>query len=64
MAAVACPTLVLVGDEDTVFLEPSRSLAATVPGAELVVIPGAGHSPQFEHPEAWYLALRGFLDSL
>jgi 3-oxoadipate enol-lactonase len=64
MAGIACPTLVLVGDEDTVFLDPARALAATVPGAELVVIPGAGHSPQFEHPQEWYRAVRGFLDSL
>jgi pimeloyl-ACP methyl ester carboxylesterase len=64
MAAVRCPTLVIVGDEDTVFVEPSRSLAATVPDAALAVIPQAGHSPQFENPDAWQSTLRGFLRSL
>jgi pimeloyl-ACP methyl ester carboxylesterase len=64
MGAITCPTLVVVGDEDTVFLEPSRALAATIPRASLAVIPGAGHSPQFENPDAWQSAVRGFLDSL
>jgi pimeloyl-ACP methyl ester carboxylesterase len=54
----------MVGDEDTVFLEPSRALSATIPRAELVVIPGAGHSPQFENPDSWYVGLRTFLDTL
>ena len=30
-----------------------RDLASTIPGAQLVVIPDAGHSPQFENPHAW-----------
>jgi pimeloyl-ACP methyl ester carboxylesterase len=64
LAAVRVPTLVMVGDEDTVFLEPSRAMAATVPGARLAVIPAAGHSPQFENPDAWRVALTGFLASL
>lgn len=58
---VAVPTLVLVGDEDTPFLKPSRRLAEAIPGAELVVIPDAGHSPQFENPEPWWKALAAFL---
>jgi len=58
---VAVPTLVLVGDEDTPFLKPSRRLAEAIPGAELVVIPDAGHSPQFENPEPWWEALAAFL---
>ncbi len=28
-------------------------MAETIPGAELAVIPDAGHSPQFENPAAW-----------
>ncbi len=64
LAAVETPTLVVVGEEDTVFVEPCRAIAATVPGASLAVIPTAGHSPQFENPAAWYGALRGFLDAL
>jgi 3-oxoadipate enol-lactonase len=64
LARVALPTLVIVGDEDATFLEPSRQMAATVPGAELAVIPTAGHSPQFENPAAWFAALHDFLADL
>jgi pimeloyl-ACP methyl ester carboxylesterase len=61
LANVHCPTLVIVGDQDESFLEPSRRMAATIPGGELVVVPDAGHSPQFENPRAWLEALERFL---
>ena len=50
LAALTVPTLVMVGEQDEPFLAPSRRTAATIPGAQLVVIPDAGHSPQFENP--------------
>jgi 3-oxoadipate enol-lactonase len=55
---------VLVGEQDQPFLAPSDTMAATIPGAALVVIADAGHSPQFEAPDAWWGALTGFLDAL
>ncbi len=64
LAGVMLPTLVIVGDEDVTFLEPCRQMASTVPGAELAVIPIAGHSPQFENPPAWFVALHRFLTRL
>lgn len=64
LAKITCPTLVLVGEQDEPFLEASRAMAATIPGAKLVVLPEAGHSPQFEAPEAWWSALSGFLDTV
>jgi pimeloyl-ACP methyl ester carboxylesterase len=39
-------------------------LADAVPDARLVVIPDAGHSPQFENPLAWFAAIDGFLGDL
>ncbi|MEX2100743.1 MAG: alpha/beta fold hydrolase [Acidimicrobiia bacterium] len=62
-AAVRVPTLVIVGEQDTAFVPGSRALADAIPGARLVVIPDAGHSPQFENPPAWYRELRAFLDT-
>ena len=47
LRAIAVPTLVVVGDQDRPFMQPSRDLASAVPGARLVVVPDAGHSP---HP--------------
>jgi pimeloyl-ACP methyl ester carboxylesterase len=39
-------------------------IARTVPGARLVVVPHAGHSPQFENPDAWIAAMQEFLESV
>ena len=63
-AAHRVPTLVLVGEEDAPFRKPSQRMADAIPGAELVVLPDGGHSPQFESPELWWKALSGFLDRL
>ncbi len=64
LAALHVATLVVVGEQDRPFLEPCRRLAATIPGARLVVLPDAGHGPQFEAPEAWWEAVAGFLDDV
>ncbi len=58
------PVLVMVGEEDTPFLEFSRQMQRAIQGARLVVIPDAGHSPQFENPEAWWKAVSDFLDGV
>ena len=54
----------LVGEEDAPFRKPSQRMADAIPGAELVVLPDGGHSPQFESPELWWKALSDFLDRL
>lgn len=64
LASLTVPALVLVGEHDQPFLKPSRRMAEAIPGAELVVIPDAAHSPQFENPDPWWKALRGFLERL
>jgi pimeloyl-ACP methyl ester carboxylesterase len=61
VAALRGPLLVLVGEQDESFMEVSRELAAAAPGAQLVVLPDAGHSPQAENPGAWIAAMTGFL---
>lgn len=64
LAALRVATLVIVGAQDEPFLEPSRAMAATIVGAQLVVVPEAGHSPQLEAPEAWWASVSGFLRSV
>jgi pimeloyl-ACP methyl ester carboxylesterase len=52
LAAIGCPTLVLVGDADQ--LTPpawSEEIAAGVPGTRLVVVAGAGHLSTLDQPE-------------
>jgi pimeloyl-ACP methyl ester carboxylesterase len=36
-------------------------MAGVLQDVELVVVPDAGHSPQFENPDAWLSALERFL---
>jgi pimeloyl-ACP methyl ester carboxylesterase len=50
---IDCPTLVIVGDQDTAFLNPSREMADRIPNAKLVVIEDAHHSPQIEARDSW-----------
>jgi 2-succinyl-6-hydroxy-2,4-cyclohexadiene-1-carboxylate synthase len=58
------PVLFLFGSEDTVFAPYLiRQAAALTPKARVVEIPGAGHSPYFEEPDAWNAALLEFLSS-
>lgn len=64
LAQVQCPTLVTVGDQDKPFVGVSRAMAAAIPDAELVVVPDAGHSPQFENATAWFDTLDRFLASV
>ncbi len=63
-AAVCFPVLVIVGLQDAPFVRPSREMADAIDGAQLAIIPDAGHSPQFENPDAWIHALTRFLASV
>jgi YbgC/YbaW family acyl-CoA thioester hydrolase len=59
------PTLIVVGEHDE--LTPpagQEALAASIPGARLAVIPGAGHLPPLEAPETVTRVLAAFLRNL
>jgi len=58
LAAIAVPTLVLVGDGDPVTpLDRAEEMAAPIPNAKLVVVPECGHLSTLEQPEAVNRAL-------
>ncbi len=61
LSAIDCPTTIIVGNQDRAFLAPSEEMAAAIPGARMVVIPDAAHSPQLENPEVWFSAIREHL---
>jgi pimeloyl-ACP methyl ester carboxylesterase len=61
LRSLSMPTLVITGEQDRPIVKPSQAMADAIPGAELSVIPEAGHSPQFENPTAWWDALSTFL---
>ena len=42
-------------------MQPSARMAEAIPGAELAVLPGGAHSPQFEAPDKLYPPLLAFL---
>lgn len=64
LAQLDVPTTVIVGEHDRTMGDDCRRLAATIPGATLTVIAGAGHVPQLEQPDAWWAAVSGFLGRL
>jgi pimeloyl-ACP methyl ester carboxylesterase len=53
LAVIACPTLVLTGDEDnTIPNSLSVEMAEGIPGAKLTILKDCGHLPQPEQPQA------------
>ncbi|GIX47514.1 MAG: alpha/beta hydrolase [Candidatus Tectimicrobiota bacterium] len=61
---IAVPTLILVGEGDTPFLQGCRYMATHIPAATYVVLPQAGHGANVEQPEAFNAAVREFLARL
>ncbi|HZL00217.1 MAG TPA: alpha/beta fold hydrolase [Caulobacteraceae bacterium] len=64
LPTIAVPSLVVVGADDTPFLAASDYMAAKIPGAKKVVIPGAGHAANIDQPAAFNAALLEFLETL
>jgi pimeloyl-ACP methyl ester carboxylesterase len=64
LAAIRCPTLVLVGAGDELTPPPlSEEIAAGIAGARLVVVPDSGHLSTMEQPEAVTKALMDWMEA-
>jgi pimeloyl-ACP methyl ester carboxylesterase len=63
LSEIKAPTLVLVGEADPA-LEPARLTRSEIPGAQLVVIPGAGHLSNLDKPEAFNSCILDFLQKV
>jgi 3-oxoadipate enol-lactonase len=62
---IACPTLVLVGEEDSLTPpDDARLLAESIPNARLVTIPRAAHLANMEQPEIFNQALVAFMEEI
>jgi 3-oxoadipate enol-lactonase len=62
LAAIRCPTLVIAGEDDTAQPPANQEkLAAAIPNARLVRVPGAGHSSSLEQPQTVIAAMRELL---
>ena len=62
MEGYAVPTLMITSEHDLLFTpDLIREVATYIPGAEVVELPTAGHSPYFETPEAFNETVASFL---
>jgi pimeloyl-ACP methyl ester carboxylesterase len=61
---IACPTLLLVGDQDTLApLAVQQQIAATIAGSRLRIVPGTAHMTMLERPELFNAHLLEFLST-
>lgn len=62
LGRIATPTTLIVGANDGPLPQAMRDIQATIPGAVLEVIPGAGHLPNIDQPDAFNAALLRHLE--
>lgn len=54
---IACPTTILVGEDDRPFLASASVFEKEIAGAVRITLPNAGHHPHQENPDAWWAAM-------
>lgn len=65
LPGITVPTLVLVGEEDTLTpIADARFMAGHIPESRMLIIPEAGHLSNLENPRAFNTALLGFLQEI
>jgi 2-succinyl-6-hydroxy-2,4-cyclohexadiene-1-carboxylate synthase len=57
LGAITRPALLLAGALDVKYAGIARGMAASIPDAELVAVPGAGHNIHLEQPGAFHRAV-------
>ena len=62
--SLACPVLVIGGDQDKIVPPERARRIAELTNAELLVIEGGGHAPHVRYPVAVNHAIRDFVDGL
>jgi pimeloyl-ACP methyl ester carboxylesterase len=63
LSSIHCPTLLVVGEQDTVTPPAlSEQMHKAIAGSEYVVLPRAGHLSNLEQPDAFNAALARFLE--
>ena len=61
---IRVPTLIIVGEDDTPFVNGSHYMASRIPHATEVVVQHAGHGANVDQPEVVNQAIRRFLKQL
>ena len=60
---IACPVLIVVGEKDDLFLEPSRIMAEAIPDSRHVMLEGVGHMTAIEAPDRLADELLDFMNA-
>jgi 2-succinyl-6-hydroxy-2,4-cyclohexadiene-1-carboxylate synthase len=63
LSEISCPVLLIAGELDTKFTTIARQMAATLPNAELAIVPGAGHTIHLEQPEKFDGLVKTFCEN-
>lgn len=61
---IKCPTLILLGEFDIVFIKPSELMAREIPNNKHVVMKGIGHMTAIEDPEGTIGEIMDFLSTV
>lgn len=64
LASISVPTLIVVGERDELAMESCKALGRLIPGAKLVIVPGAGHVVNLAAPKAFNAAVSELLDRI
>lgn len=64
LARIAAPVLVMSGDHDSIPPAHSLLIAASIPGAQLCIVPGTTHHLVAERPELISALIREFLNQV
>ncbi|MGL5168763.1 MAG: alpha/beta fold hydrolase [Afipia sp.] len=65
LGSLTLPVLILTGSSDSVVTpERSEAMMAYLPNARAVTLPGVGHAPYLEAPDAFNQTIRRFLEAL
>jgi len=58
------PTLIIIGDEDEMCIDPALIMKKNMPGAGLLVLPQTGHAVNLEDPDIFNRAVLDFLTAV
>lgn len=64
LRSIMCPSLILYGEHDVLFVEASELMAREIPDAQRIVMKGRGHMTALEDPEGTAAHLIEFLEGL
>jgi len=62
LGRISAPTLVVVGDDDMVRFDHTAEIFASIPNAELAIVPGTSHALTLEKPELVNRIILDFLE--